>query len=64
MGELKPNIADPKFNTVSIANFVGSDHDHDLETKRFVIGLLMLLNKNTINWYRKSQNTVETLTYV
>ena len=42
---------------------VDADHAHDLVTRRYITGVLMMLNNTPIRWVSKRQKAVETLTY-
>ena len=53
----------PKLNPIRIATFVDTDHAHDIETRHSFTGVFMFLNKNSIHWYSRRQNTVQTSTY-
>ena len=57
-------MPDLKVKPIIITTFVDADHAHDLETRRFVTGVLMFLNKTPIHWCIMRQNTVETSNYV
>jgi hypothetical protein len=40
--------------------YVDADHAYDLVTRRFITGILMILNNTPIRWVTKHQKTVET----
>lgn len=61
--ELPPNRPIPKGFGFHMTTYFDADHAHDLETRRSVTGVLVFLNKTTIRWYSKRQNTVETSSY-
>ena len=63
MKELTSKIPDPKGNPVKIITFFDSYYFHDIETRRYVTGVMMIINKTPIQWYSKSQNIVKTSTY-
>jgi hypothetical protein len=44
--------------------YVDADHAHDLVTRRYITGILLMLNNKPIRWISKCQKTVETSTYV
>ena len=52
-----------KGREVLITVFADANLYHDKVTGRSVAGLLMLLNKTSIDWYSKKQNGMETATY-
>ena len=52
-----------KGKVVKMTVYFDTDHAHDLETRRSVTGVLLMLNHTPINWYSKRQSTVETSTY-
>jgi hypothetical protein len=43
--------------------YVDADHAHDLVTRRYITGILVMLNNTPIRWIYKRQKTVETSTY-
>jgi hypothetical protein len=43
--------------------YVDADHAHDLVTRRYISGILFMLNNTPIRWISKRQKTVETSTY-
>jgi hypothetical protein len=43
--------------------YVDTDHAHDLVTRRFITGILVMLNNTPIRWVSKHQKTVEISTY-
>ena len=51
--EIPPNMPDTKNNTVIITTFVDAYHSHDIETRQYVNGLLIFLNKTPIHWYSR-----------
>ena len=42
---------------------MGTDHPHDLVTRRSITGILLMLNNATVRWISKRQKTVETSNY-
>ena len=53
----------PRGRLVSTQCFVDSDHAGDKVTCRSQTGILIFVNRAPIIWYRKRQNTVETITF-
>ena len=51
--ELPPDILEPNGKPVRINTFVDADHAHDIDIRRSVTGVLILLNKNPTQWYSK-----------
>jgi hypothetical protein len=43
--------------------YVDADHAHDLVTRRFITGILVMLNNTPIRCISMRQKTVETSTY-
>jgi hypothetical protein len=43
--------------------YVDADHAHDQLTRRYVTGILLLMNGMPIRWYSKQKLTVETSSY-
>jgi hypothetical protein len=43
--------------------YFDADHAHDLVTRRYILGILVMLNNTPIRRISKSQKTVETLIY-
>jgi hypothetical protein len=63
-GEESPNDLPPeKGPRVRMTVYVDSDHAYDLVTRRFITGILVMLNNTPIRWISKRQKTVETSTY-
>ena len=56
---LPSNMPPPHGRLVSIHCFVDSNHAGDKVTHRSQTGILIFLNRATIIWYSKRQNTVE-----
>ena len=54
----------PKVSTVKIATFFGVYHARNLKTSQSVTGVMIILNINPIQWYRKSQNYVKASNFV
>ena len=61
--EYLPDMPTPKGKSLKITTYFDADHAHDLETRRLVTGVVILLNKTPIQWYSKRQATVESSTY-
>ena len=53
----------PKRKAVKITTYFDADHAHDLETRRSVTGIMIMLNGTSVQWYSKRQATVESSTY-
>ena len=51
------------FQSIRITVFKDVDHAHDIAIRRSVIGILLLIDNNPVNWISKRQKTVETSTY-
>ena len=58
--ELPLGMPEPKRKPVRTTTFVDANLMHDQVTSQSATGILHLLNKTSINWYSKRQNTVET----
>jgi hypothetical protein len=58
-----PNAPKPRGNPVQINAFVDADHAGNRVTRRSQTGILIYLNCAPINWYSKSQSTVESSTF-
>jgi hypothetical protein len=43
--------------------YMDSDHNQDLDTRRFITGIFVILNNTPVRWVSKCQKTVETSTY-
>jgi hypothetical protein len=43
--------------------YFDAEHAHDLIIRRFITGILVMLNNTPIRWISNCQKTVETLTY-
>jgi hypothetical protein len=43
--------------------YVDADHANDLVTRRYITGILVMLNNTPIIWISKRQKTVETSVY-
>jgi hypothetical protein len=48
---------------VRMTVYVDDDYTHDLVTRRYITGILVMLNNTPIRWVSKRQKTVETSTY-
>ena len=55
-----PKSKDPK---VRMTVYVDADHAHDVVTRRYITGILLMLNNTPVRWALKCQKTVETSTY-
>ena len=60
---LPSNMPPLRGRLVSTHYFVDSDHTGDKVTRRSQTGILIFLNRASIIWYSKRQNTVETSTF-
>jgi hypothetical protein len=47
----------------TLTHYVNANLMHDFVIRRYVTGILHLVNKTPIDWYSKKQSTVETATY-
>jgi hypothetical protein len=45
-----------------MTNYIDSDHVHDLVTRRYITGILVVLNNIPIRWISMQQKTVDTST--
>jgi hypothetical protein len=43
--------------------YVDADQAHDLETRRSITGILIMLDNTPVGWESKLQKTLETSTY-
>ena len=50
-------------NYVTTSFFVDSNHAGNIKYRRRQTGILILINKSPVNWYRKFQETVESITF-
>ena len=64
MEEITPDMPYPKGKHVIITNFVDTGYAHNVESRQFVTGVLMFLNKTPIQWNSGCQNTAEISTYI
>jgi hypothetical protein len=61
--EIPKDFPPEKEPRVRMTVYVDADHAHDLVTRRFITGILVMLNNTPIRWVSKRQKTVETSTY-
>ena len=61
--ELTPVTPDTKYKIVRITIFFDGDHVNNIETRRYITGVLMILIRNPIQWYTDRQNTIENSSY-
>jgi hypothetical protein len=61
--EIPKDIPPEKGPRVRMTVYVDADHAHDLVTRRYITGILVMLNNTPIRWISKRQKTVETSTY-
>jgi hypothetical protein len=61
--EITKDLPPEKEPRVRMTVYVDADHAHDLVTRRYITGILVMLNKTPIRWISKRQKTVETSTY-
>jgi hypothetical protein len=61
--EIPKDLRPEKGPRVMMTVYVDADHTHDLVTRRFITGILVMLNNTPIRWVSKHQKTVETSTY-
>ena len=60
---IRPNMPQPRGNSVKMTAFVDADHAGNLAMRRSHTSILIFLNKSPIVWFSKRQNTVETSTF-
>ena len=53
----------PKGRSVKLIDFVDASHGANKVTRRHHTGYIIFINKATIAWYSKRNNTVETSTF-
>ena len=56
-------MTDTKGRSIITATFADADLTHDIETRRYVTGVLMLINKYPIQLYSKRNNNMDNSTY-
>ena len=61
--EIPNDVPVPMGKEVTLTSYVDANLMHDVITGRSVTGVLHLINQTPIEWYSKSQATVETATY-
>jgi hypothetical protein len=61
--EISEDLPPEKGPRVKMTVYFDADHAHDLVTRRFITGILVILNNTPIEWISKRQKTVETSTY-
>jgi hypothetical protein len=61
--EIPKNLPSGKGPRVRMTVYVDADHAHDLVTRRYITGIIVMLNYTPIRWISKCQKTVETSTY-
>jgi hypothetical protein len=61
--EIPKDLTPEKGPRVRMTVYVDADHAHDLVIRRFITGILVMLNNTPIGWISKHQKTVETWTY-
>jgi hypothetical protein len=61
--EITKDLPPEKEPRVRMTVYVDAHHAHDLVTRRYITGILVMLNKTPIRWISKRQKTVETSTY-
>ena len=59
MEELLHDMSEINGKPDRITTFVDEDHYHDIETRLYVTGLMMIINKHPIYWYNNTKNTVD-----
>jgi hypothetical protein len=62
--EIPKDLPPEKGSRVRMTVYVDADHAHVLFTKRYITGILVMLNNTPIRWIYKRQKTVETSNYV
>jgi hypothetical protein len=61
--EIPKDLPPEKGSRVRMTVYVGTDHAHDLVTRRSITGILVMLNNTPIRWISKRQKTLETPIY-
>jgi hypothetical protein len=61
--EIPKDITPEKGPRVRMTVYVDADHAHDLVTRRYITGILVMQTNTSIRWVSKRQKTVETSTY-
>jgi hypothetical protein len=61
--EIPKDLPPEKGKRVRMTVYVGADHAHALVIRRYITGILVMLNNTPIRWVSKRQKTVETSTY-
>ena len=61
MEDLAHYLPEKKVNTVKITTIVDSDLAPDLKNWRKVTGVLMIINKYSIQWYMKHHYNMKTM---
>jgi hypothetical protein len=61
--EIPKDLPPEKGPWVRMTVYVDADHAHDLVTRRYITGILVILNNTPIRWIYKRQKTVEISTY-
>jgi len=57
------NAPPPRGNAIQINCFIDADHAGNRVTRRSQTGILIFINRSPIQWYSKSQSTIETSTF-
>jgi hypothetical protein len=61
--EISKDLPPEKGPRFRMTVYVDADHVHDLVTRRFITGILVMLNNTPIRWTSKRQKTVDTSNY-
>jgi hypothetical protein len=61
--ELDPAFPEPKGTPIATTIFFDSDHAHDIETRRSISGVLVIVGSTPVLWKSKRQGSVATSTY-
>jgi hypothetical protein len=61
--EIPSNQPISKGSKVRMTVYVDTDHAHDLVTRRYITGILVILNNKPVRWISKRKKTVEISTY-
>jgi hypothetical protein len=61
--EIPKDLPPEKGPRVRMTVYVDADHEHDLITRRYITGIIVMLNNTPNRWISKRQKTVETPTY-
>jgi hypothetical protein len=61
--EIDPAFPEPKGKPIATSVFFDSDHAHDIETRRSISGILVVVGSTPVSWMSKRQGAIATSTY-